>query len=1185
MVTTFGAWVRQRRRALDLTQAELATRICYSAITVRRVESGERRPSRDLIDALGAALSIPDDERAAFHELGRTLVGREPSTPGIAAPRSTPVSRMHPPPLPIPMVARQRIADRLDEVWSVPLTTVIGATGFGKTVATGSWAESSGAAWLRVSSTDAELGALSRAILDSVRLTAPALDPARLGPVDGLIGPDPDDSVRVGAVATRIVAALESATERRIALVLDEVELLGEDSPGLDLLEALVRMAHPSLHLVLVSRTPIAFSVDRLRARGQLLELGPDTLRFTLEEVAELLIARLGPDAGMLAADVHAATEGWAAAVRLASEALVDTPAAQRHSVVEQLGRRPAAVFGALATDLLDSLPDPARGLVRIASAVPEIDVELCRRLELADARQTIELLAARGVLRPVESAWMLSEVVRACVETSDPLRPEEQRAAARACAEWLTERGDGGAALDLLCRGGDVAAGAQLIDECADVLVTQGHAVQVSRMADLLPPDLRTARAETAIGQALVIVGRWEEALASMRLAAGAGPVSPAIAYWTGLIHHLRGDLEEALEAYGQWEPQPDDDPAAAALVHSMRATTLWILGRTTQARRDADEGLRLARTSGDPTALSGAHTALAMIATGEGDRRANDVHDRLALEFAEAAGNALQAVRIRSNRGSHLVETADYELALEELEVALELADLTGFATFGALARSNRAEALAALGRHEEASTEFLAAAEIYDRLGSRLVIFPLCGLADLHLTRGELGPARAGYERVRQIADEVGTATLRAMAQVGLARVLVGADPSRARALAIEALDGADGLAAVPARLGAAWVLLHLGETARAAALAAEITDLALTRRDGSGYAEARELAALASCDAGDRARNAAEAVTEWERIGDRFRAERARYALAAVRGDDEAAQLSWAVLRRLGMRDTVTGAAGPLAAAWALTSPTASATQAQVCLLGQLRVLVGDRAITRWPDETSARLIRLLATHRWRSTTALTRSLFAGRQPPDAEDDLETALAELRWLLDPGGGLPEDHFIISLPGRVELNRAHIEVDAERFLADAAGTAPDRGDHEHVDHGGCDDAVEALTTLESRFTGELLEGEPLTGEPGSLREECRAAYLSVLRQLIEVHVARGSTDDALRYGLRLLREDPYDESTHLTMVELLAGERRHGEARRHYRRYTARMRELGLEPVRYPELGSTERLLHPK
>mgnify|MGYP000470503208 CR=1 FL=1 len=62
-------------------------------------------------------------------------------------------------------------------------------------------------------------------------------------------------------------------------------------------------------------------------------------------------------------------------------------------------------------------------------------------------------------------------------------------------------------------------------------------------------------------------------------------------------------------------------------------------------------------------------------------------------------------------------------------------------------------------------------------------------------------------------------------------------------------------------------------------------------------------------------------------------------------------------------------------------------------------------------------------------------------------------------------------------------------------------------------------------------------------------------------------------GNTDEALRHGSRLLRVDPCDEPTHLVLVGRLAAARRHGEALRHYRLYTARMRDLGIEPAGFP------------
>jgi|SRR5579859_2589531 len=42
---SFGDWLRQQRRALDLTQAELARQVGCSAITMRKRKAEHRRPS------------------------------------------------------------------------------------------------------------------------------------------------------------------------------------------------------------------------------------------------------------------------------------------------------------------------------------------------------------------------------------------------------------------------------------------------------------------------------------------------------------------------------------------------------------------------------------------------------------------------------------------------------------------------------------------------------------------------------------------------------------------------------------------------------------------------------------------------------------------------------------------------------------------------------------------------------------------------------------------------------------------------------------------------------------------------------------------------------------------------------------------------------------------------------------
>jgi DNA-binding SARP family transcriptional activator len=46
-----------------------------------------------------------------------------------------------------------------------------------------------------------------------------------------------------------------------------------------------------------------------------------------------------------------------------------------------------------------------------------------------------------------------------------------------------------------------------------------------------------------------------------------------------------------------------------------------------------------------------------------------------------------------------------------------------------------------------------------------------------------------------------------------------------------------------------------------------------------------------------------------------------------------------------------------------------------------------------------------------------------------------------------------------------------------------------------------------------------------------------------------------------------LRILERDPFDEAAHLELVSMLIQAARLGEARRAYRTYVARMRELGV------------------
>ena len=75
--TAFGAWLKQRRAALGLAQKELARQAGCSAVTIEKIESGERRPSSQVAEMLAEVLKVPADERRAFSVFARARLSAD----------------------------------------------------------------------------------------------------------------------------------------------------------------------------------------------------------------------------------------------------------------------------------------------------------------------------------------------------------------------------------------------------------------------------------------------------------------------------------------------------------------------------------------------------------------------------------------------------------------------------------------------------------------------------------------------------------------------------------------------------------------------------------------------------------------------------------------------------------------------------------------------------------------------------------------------------------------------------------------------------------------------------------------------------------------------------------------------------------------------------------------------------
>ncbi|MGD8402378.1 MAG: tetratricopeptide repeat protein [Anaerolineales bacterium] len=138
---SFGNWIKRRRKVLDLTQQELAQRVGCSLSLIFKIESDERRPSRQIADLLVEHLEIPADQRDLFLKVARqekSTINLERVPPlstfePVSAPKQNPSNL---PLSPTPLVGRENEIRVISMQLLDPacrMLTLTGPGGVGKT--------------------------------------------------------------------------------------------------------------------------------------------------------------------------------------------------------------------------------------------------------------------------------------------------------------------------------------------------------------------------------------------------------------------------------------------------------------------------------------------------------------------------------------------------------------------------------------------------------------------------------------------------------------------------------------------------------------------------------------------------------------------------------------------------------------------------------------------------------------------------------------------------------------------------------------------------------------------------------------------------------------------------------------------------------------------------------------------
>ena len=135
---SFGEWLKRRRKSAGLTQEQLAQQLNCSTITLRKIESEERRPSAQIVEQLAEVFNVPQTEQTVFLRFARGDWLAAPTMVTDDAPWrvSTRSPRSNLPASLTSLIGREHEIVNVHEYLSNPgirLVTLIGPPGIGKT--------------------------------------------------------------------------------------------------------------------------------------------------------------------------------------------------------------------------------------------------------------------------------------------------------------------------------------------------------------------------------------------------------------------------------------------------------------------------------------------------------------------------------------------------------------------------------------------------------------------------------------------------------------------------------------------------------------------------------------------------------------------------------------------------------------------------------------------------------------------------------------------------------------------------------------------------------------------------------------------------------------------------------------------------------------------------------------------
>jgi LuxR family maltose regulon positive regulatory protein len=528
-----------------------------------------------------------------------------------------------------------------------------------------------------------------------------------------VMGADP-----VRAVLPTLLNEL-AAIGDKIVLLLDDYHLVTNPAVHEQMTFFISRMP-ANLHLVVATRTEPSFQLARLRARGDLLELRADDLRFAAEETDQLLNDVL--QLNVSDTDIRLLcqrTEGWAAGLYLAALSLTGRP--DTEALIKAFAGDNRHIVDYLMAEVLEGQPPHLRSFLLRTSILRRLGGTLCDAViqdtGSATVLDTMERENLFLVPLDLSRRWyryhhLFAELLRTELHRNEPdLVPALHRRA----ANWFAAEGLIDAAVHHLNAAGDVVGTAQLVVVNWVDEFNAGGLSTVSGWLDLLPRDtvlqdarLSVPRAWIALNEGRIDDGAfWIQAIEAQGTVGTVGDstIDAQAVVLRAIYDFKMGDVATSRET-ARWATTLDlgEAPLARSGVHCIFGNGLYFSGAIDEAQASYRRAAQRAEKIGDRRYRIYALGYLALIAAERGQ-----------LAAAE------RLIR-QANGGGTDLAAEEYFVGVMVSLAAATILDMRGEVAAAAEAVDSAVASARQGGAVPEIVKALLVKAEIVGRLGDR-------------------------------------------------------------------------------------------------------------------------------------------------------------------------------------------------------------------------------------------------------------------------------------------------------------------------------------------------------------------------------------------------------------------------------------------------------------------------------